>query len=48
MANKTARNKAKLKAKQRKRAARRYGLIKVRKPGQRMKGRVGQPDRARR
>lgn len=40
MANKTARNKAKLKAKQRRRAARRFGLLRVRTPGGRMKGRV--------
>lgn len=40
MANKTARNKAKLKAKQRRRQARRFGLLKVKRPGGRLKGRV--------
>lgn len=40
MASKSSRKTAALKAKLRKRAARRFGLIKVRRPGGRMKGRL--------
>lgn len=40
MANRSSRKTASLKAKQRRRAARRQGVLKVRKPGQRMKGKV--------
>lgn len=40
MGSKSARNTAKIKAKQRRRAARRQGLLKVRKNGGRMTGRV--------
>lgn len=40
MGSKSARNTAAFKAKQRKRAARRTGRLKVRKNGGRMKGRV--------
>lgn len=40
MKSKSTRSKVAHKAKQRRRAARRQGVIKVRKPGQRMKGKV--------
>lgn len=40
MASRSARKTAALKSKQRRRAARRQGVLKVRKPGQRMKGKL--------